>query len=83
MRVERPARQPGARSRRNGHGLGCKLGKVATPADLGVDGWRPLQPWKGKAPMGGWFVIDVAEEANWSRIAEAALTRVREEQADA
>ena len=33
--------------------------------------------------MGGWFVIEVAEEANWSRIAEAALTRVREEQADA
>lgn len=66
------------RSRRNGHGLGCKLAPGTDPGDLGATAWRPLQPFRDKAPMRDWYVIGPADRGPaWDRIAAAALSRAR------
>ena len=65
------------RSRRNGHGLGCKLGDKA-PEAFGTTEWKPLQPFKGKAPMRGWFVVGPRDAGLWPKIAEAALAHARD-----
>lgn len=65
------------RSRRNGAGLGCKLGSDMTPDALSLTAWRPLQPFKGKAPMTGWYVVDAGAFPDWVRVAETALKQAR------
>ncbi|MCK0167849.1 hypothetical protein MWU52_09845 [Jannaschia sp. S6380] len=65
------------RSRRNGAGLGIKLGAGSDPAEFHATRWRPLQPFAGKAPMRGWFVIEIADEPVWDALADAALDRAR------
>ena len=66
------------RSRRNGHGLGCKLGHT-TPEALGARQWTPLKPFRDKAAMRGWFVVGPGDAALWPAIAEAALAHARGE----
>ena len=63
------------RSRRNGHGLGCKI-VGSDPGAHGAGDWKPLKPWADKAAMRDWYVVGLGED--WMRIAEAALESARE-----
>ena len=62
-------------SKLNGPGMAAKVGDTDLAA-LSVQDWRPLQPFKSKAPMRGWVVIGPADSPCWTDAARAALKAV-------
>ncbi len=69
-------------ARLHGPGIGVRIQSV-DPASLGLVDWRPLQPFRGKAPMRGWIVVGPADHDRWVAVARAALQARREEVAHA
>ncbi|MEQ9365100.1 MAG: hypothetical protein RIF32_12690 [Leptospirales bacterium] len=57
-----------------------RLGKGFDPSSLNVAEWRYLNPFKGKPPMKGWFVVPPTELKRWDNLARAALDAMRREQ---
>ncbi|MEM6277332.1 MAG: hypothetical protein AAF714_10310 [Pseudomonadota bacterium] len=60
----------------HGPGMGAKIGSL-DPAEIGLTDWRPLQPFKDKAPMRGWIIVGPGDVALWDEIVKAALTAAR------
>ncbi len=69
-------------ARLHGPGIGLRIQSV-DPASLGLIDWRPLLPFRGKAPMKGWIVVGPADHDRWVAVARAALQARREEVAHA
>jgi hypothetical protein len=53
-----------------------RLGKEITPEELGLASVRPLNPYKTKPPVAGWFVVDESEQDRWEDLARRALARM-------
>ena len=58
-----------------------RLGKDVEPAHLGLATVRPLNPYKTKPPVPGWFVVAETEHDRWEELARAALARMATESA--
>lgn len=54
-----------------------KLGTRFDPADMGIDEWLPLGPFKTKPPLKGWFMIPEKHKDKWPQLAEMALLKMR------
>ena len=54
-----------------------RLGRDFDPAAAGIRNWKPLNPFKSKPPLPGWFVLPVSEEKRWDAMADRALENMR------
>lgn len=50
-----------------------RLGKEFDPGAAGLRDWKPLNPFKNKPPLPGWYVIAYSEQARWNDLADRAL----------
>lgn len=58
-------------------GMGFRLGPTVTQKDVGVPTAIPLNPFKTKPPLKGWFVVPEADCAAWPGLADRALDFTR------
>ncbi|MEZ4227324.1 MAG: hypothetical protein R3B13_40680 [Polyangiaceae bacterium] len=65
-------------ARIHGPGMGARVGHTE-PSALGLRDWRPLQPFRGKAPMKGWVIVGPEDRDQWVHVARAALDFRRRE----
>jgi hypothetical protein len=56
-----------------------RLGKAYDPDAEGLDEWEPLNPFKKKPPLAGWFVVPHTQARRWNELADQALERLRED----
>ena len=56
-----------------------RLGKGVDPVSFGITSYRPLNPFKNKPPLAGWYSVAAAERPHWERLARAALNRLAAE----
>ncbi|MEM8592297.1 MAG: hypothetical protein AAGF13_07195 [Pseudomonadota bacterium] len=66
-------------ARLHGPGMGAKIGDT-DPGSLGLTHWKPLQPFKDKAPMKGWIVAGPEDAGHWDKVVEASLAAARAKQ---
>ena len=57
-----------------GIGLGCRLGRDFPFADLKLNDWRHLAPFKTKPPMKDWIVVGEADVGRWPELLDLALS---------
>lgn len=65
-------------ARLHGPGMGARIGDTS-PQSLGLADWRPLQPFRDKAPMKGWILVGPSDHAQWLHVARTALAFRRAE----
>lgn len=53
--------------------MGFRLGKETDPNELGITAWKPLNPFKNKGPLPGWFVVSNTHSDRWEDLATYAL----------
>ena len=53
--------------------MGFRLGPKFDPVKFGLLNAKPLNPFKTKPPLKGWFVISAEESKLWEPLAEMAL----------
>jgi hypothetical protein len=58
-------------------GMGFRLGPDFDPVGSGLEHWQPLNPFKTKGPLKGWFVVDENGIDQWPALAERALAFTR------
>ena len=54
-----------------------RLGKEFDPPTAGIKNWKPLNPFKNKGPLPGWFVLPYSEKSRWNDLADQALANMR------
>ena len=57
--------------------MGFRLGPAFDPAEAGIENPMPLNPFKTKGPLKGWWVIGEAERDKWVSVADQALAFTR------
>lgn len=58
-------------------GMGFRLGRDFDPADYSDTELEPLNPFKTKGPLKGWFTIRPEQSGQWEEFARRALTFTR------
>ena len=58
-------------------GMGFRLGPAFDPIALGLSNPMPLNPFKTKPPLKGWYVVGEAEQDKWEAVAARALNFTR------
>lgn len=58
-------------------GMGFRLGAAFDPDTFGLKEAAPLNPFKTKGPLKGWFVINTNEIGHWEELAGQALAFTR------
>ena len=58
-------------------GLGCRIGREADPATLGLIDWQHLAPFRTKPPMKDWIVAGAGDLSRWRALAEHCLDLAR------
>lgn len=58
-------------------GMGFRLGPDFDPKAFGVKRAAPLNPFKTKGPLKGWFTVGPEERGAWEALATSALTFTR------
>ena len=53
--------------------MGFRMGPAFDPAASGLKSIHPLSPFKTKAPLKGWYVVDKEESERWEALALSAL----------
>lgn len=57
--------------------MGFRLGPSFNPDESGLQSIHPLSPFKTKAPLKGWYVVDAEEHDSWEALAKLALDFTR------
>ncbi|NKB60468.1 MAG: hypothetical protein GKS00_29530 [Alphaproteobacteria bacterium] len=58
-------------------GMGFRLGPTFDPKAYGLREAAPLNPFKTKGPLKGWYVVNANEIDQWEGLAEQALAFTR------
>ncbi len=58
-------------------GMGFRLGREFDPVAFGLINAKPLNPFKTKGPLKGWYVVDADEIDQWESLAARALAFTR------
>lgn len=54
--------------------MGFRLGENFDPKKVGLNKYRPLNPFKKKPPLKGWYIVDKEESNTWEYLTELSLT---------
>ena len=57
--------------------MGFRLGKHTDPNELGLTDWKPLNPFKNKGPLPGWFMVSTTHINEWDSLASYALDAMK------
>ncbi len=58
-------------------GMGFRLGPGFDPDAFGLRNPKPLNPFKTKPPLKGWYIVDETEQDKWDALATQALAFTR------
>ena len=58
-------------------GMGFRLGRAFDPDAHGEVAFEPLNPFKTKGPLKGWFIVAEAQRDAWEDLARSALAFTR------
>ncbi len=58
-------------------GMGFRLGLAFDPVAFGLRNPKPLNPFKTKPPLKGWYIVAEAEQDKWEALAARALEFTR------
>ena len=58
-------------------GMGFRLGWEFDPDAFGLRNPKPLNPFKTKPPLKGWYIVEKAERGKWEALATQALAFTR------
>ncbi len=58
-------------------GMGFRMGRDFDPATFESIAFEPLNPFKTKGPLKGWFVVSEADSGAWEDLARSALAFTR------
>lgn len=58
-------------------GMGFRLGRDFDPSANGTVDFEPLNPFKTKGPLKGWFIVGENQRNAWENLARSALAFTR------